>query len=41
MPTLGFVVDRYLEIKNFKPEKFWVVEAKIILDEKTVVDLKC
>lgn len=41
MPTLGFVVDRYLEIKNFKPEKFWVVEAEILLDEKTSVELKC
>jgi DNA topoisomerase III len=24
-PTLGFVVDRYLRVKNFKPETFWTI----------------
>lgn len=30
-PTLGFVVDQYKRVKNFKPEKFWslVIEVKI------------
>ncbi|THC91313.1 hypothetical protein EYZ11_009237 [Aspergillus tanneri] len=26
-PTLGFVVDRYLRVKNFKPEKFWGIKV--------------
>ncbi|OGM39833.1 DNA topoisomerase 3 [Aspergillus bombycis] len=25
-PTLGFVVDRYLRVKNFKPENFWGIK---------------
>ncbi len=41
MPTLGFVVERYLEIKYFKPEKYWTVDAKIILTETSQVQLKC
>ena len=40
MPTLGFVVDRYLEIKYFKPEKYWLIKASIILNEKASVELK-
>ena len=40
MPTLGFVVDRYLEIKYFKPEKYWLIKASIILSENTTVELK-
>lgn len=24
-PTLGFVVDRYFKVKNFKPEPFWSI----------------
>ena len=24
-PTLGFVVDRYFRVKNFKPETFWLL----------------
>jgi DNA topoisomerase III len=24
-PTLGFVVDRYFRVKNFKPEPFWSI----------------
>lgn len=24
-PTLGFVVDRYLRVQNFKPEPFWAI----------------
>jgi DNA topoisomerase III len=39
-PTLGFVVDRYLEIKYFKPEKYWVIKASIILSEKAQVELR-
>lgn len=26
-PTLGFVVDRYLRVKNFVPEKFWSIKV--------------
>ena len=29
-PTLGFCVQRYLQISTFKPEKFWVVHPYII-----------
>ncbi|KAH8553410.1 DNA topoisomerase [Umbelopsis sp. PMI_123] len=27
-PTLGFVVDRYLAVQNFVPEKFWKLDVK-------------
>lgn len=27
-PTLGFVVDRYFRVKNFKPEPFWSIKVK-------------
>lgn len=26
-PTLGFVVDRYFRVKNFKTEPFWSIEV--------------
>lgn len=26
-PTLGFVVDRYLKVKNFTPENFWSIKV--------------
>lgn len=26
-PTLGFVVDRYFRVKNFKPERFWSIKV--------------
>jgi DNA topoisomerase III len=26
-PTLGFVVDRYFRVKNFKPETFWAIKV--------------
>ncbi|XP_009371098.1 DNA topoisomerase 3-beta isoform X1 [Pyrus x bretschneideri] len=29
-PTLGFCVQRYLQINTFKPEKFWVIRPYII-----------
>ncbi len=35
MPTLNFVVQRYLEIKNFKPEKYWFIEMVCVIDENT------
>lgn len=25
-PTLGFVVDRYLRVRNFVPEEFWSIK---------------
>ena len=31
MPTLSFVVERYLEIKNFKSEKFWSPQAIYVI----------
>ncbi|XP_057536769.1 DNA topoisomerase 3-beta isoform X2 [Amaranthus tricolor] len=30
-PTLGFCVQRYLNINTFKPQKFWVVQPYIVL----------
>ncbi|EEH09080.1 DNA topoisomerase III [Histoplasma capsulatum G186AR] len=35
-PTLGFVVDRYFRVKNFKPEKFWTIKVSHVRDGKTV-----
>lgn len=29
-PTLGFCVDRYLQITMFKPEKFWMLHPYIM-----------
>ncbi|KAK5636693.1 hypothetical protein RRF57_012405 [Xylaria bambusicola] len=26
-PTLGFVVDRYFRVRNFKPEPFWAIKV--------------
>ena len=28
-PTLGFIVDRYKQIRDFKPEKFWYLALKV------------
>ncbi|KAL4980363.1 DNA topoisomerase [Aspergillus desertorum] len=35
-PTLGFVVDRYLRVKRFKPETFWGIKVIHTRDEKKV-----
>ncbi|OOF95971.1 hypothetical protein ASPCADRAFT_146455 [Aspergillus carbonarius ITEM 5010] len=32
-PTLGFVVDRYLRVKNFKPETFWGIKVMHARDD--------
>ncbi|KAJ5808108.1 hypothetical protein N7474_009377 [Penicillium riverlandense] len=32
-PTLGFVVDRYLRVKNFKPEPFWGIKVMLKRDD--------
>ncbi|OJJ03533.1 hypothetical protein ASPVEDRAFT_53914 [Aspergillus versicolor CBS 583.65] len=32
-PTLGFVVDRYLRVKRFKPETFWGIKVVHIRDD--------
>ncbi|RMJ23089.1 hypothetical protein PHISP_06040 [Aspergillus sp. HF37] len=32
-PTLGFVVERYLRVKNFKPEKFWGIKVMHVRDD--------
>ena len=31
-PTLGFVVDRYLRVRNFKPETFWLIKVVHVRD---------
>jgi DNA topoisomerase-3 len=36
-PTLGFVVQRYLRIKNFIPEDFWSIQC---MHEKVRVNSK-
>ncbi|KAJ5751783.1 hypothetical protein N7520_008700 [Penicillium odoratum] len=35
-PTLGFVVDRYLRVKNFKPETFWGIKVMLQREGKKV-----
>ncbi len=35
-PTLGFVVDRYLRVKNFVPESFWFIRVAHTKDEINV-----
>ncbi|KAL1848476.1 DNA topoisomerase [Paecilomyces lecythidis] len=32
-PTLGFVVDRYLRVKKFKPENFWSIKVMHVRDD--------
>lgn len=32
-PTLGFVVDRYLRVKKFKPENFWSIKVMHVRDK--------
>ncbi|XP_014554235.1 hypothetical protein COCVIDRAFT_28628 [Bipolaris victoriae FI3] len=36
-PTLGFVVDRYLRVRNFVPEPFWSIK---VAHEKDGIDVK-
>jgi DNA topoisomerase-3 len=36
-PTLGFVVDRYLRVRNFVPEPFWYIR---VLHSKDKIDVK-
>lgn len=35
MPTLSFIVERYLQIKNFKPEKYWFIDMTCVIDDNT------
>jgi DNA topoisomerase-3 len=35
-PTLGFVVDRYLRVKRFKPESFWGIKVMHSRDDVKV-----
>ncbi|KAK9448919.1 DNA topoisomerase [Limtongia smithiae] len=35
-PTLGFVVDRFKRVQNFKPEKFWYIQ---LLVSKTQIEV--
>ncbi|KAK1915975.1 hypothetical protein P3342_003790 [Pyrenophora teres f. teres] len=42
-PTLGFVVDRYLRVRNFVPEPFWYIKVghtKELEQTKDKVDVK-
>lgn len=32
-PTLGFVVDRYHRVRNFKPEPFWLIKIIHVRDD--------
>lgn len=32
-PTLGFVVDRYHRVRNFKPEPFWLIKVTHVRDD--------
>ncbi|KAF3924116.1 Helicase [Dactylellina cionopaga] len=34
-PTLGFVVERYMRVKNFVPETFWYLKLVHVRDETT------
>ncbi|KAF2634848.1 prokaryotic type I DNA topoisomerase [Massarina eburnea CBS 473.64] len=36
-PTLGFVVDRYLRVRNFVPEQFWYIK---VAHEKDGINVK-
>jgi DNA topoisomerase-3 len=36
-PTLGFVVDRYLRVRNFVPETFWLIR---VVHEKDDINVK-
>ncbi|CBY00540.1 hypothetical protein LEMA_P016700.1 [Plenodomus lingam JN3] len=36
-PTLGFVVDRYLRVRNFVPESFWLIK---LAHKKDGIDVK-
>ena len=35
-PTLGFVVDRYLRVVSFVPEKFWGIRVLLEKDKREV-----
>jgi DNA topoisomerase-3 len=36
-PTLGFVVDRYFRVQNFKPEPFWSIQVTHKRDDINVI----
>jgi DNA topoisomerase IA len=40
LPTLGFVVERYLENKYFVPEDYYFLTATCVINENTGIDLK-
>lgn len=35
-PTLGFVVDRYIRVKEFVPQEFWHIDAETVKDDQKV-----
>lgn len=35
-PTLGFVVEQYLKVQNFKPEQFWKADLSVKKDLQVV-----
>lgn len=36
-PTLGFVVERYKDIKNFIPEQFWKIKGILFNNIEIIV----
>jgi DNA topoisomerase IA len=37
MPTLNFVVQRFLEIKNFTSEKYWVIDMSCVISNNVLI----
>ena len=31
-PTLGFVVERFMKVKDFRPEQFWFIHLELTRD---------
>lgn len=35
-PTLGFIVDRFKRVRNFRPETFWYIKVSVKKDDVVV-----